>query len=194
MIEKQLWTITKEFSNVKLRIINLNSISRNVLSRLTETPNEFLEISVHILKHQVQHCLPFFILTLFHIHQPFFFHHKNLKTQSFSIFNKIEGSKNLKKPRNLTRKKRKSRNQESKQNYIYIKKKKKNPRIGKWKLEPDDMGIAREHAKNGDLAKSGGRDAFFVLVEASFLEGYDSASGSLSRSVHLPVRPFSYFL
>ncbi|KAF7811467.1 Cyclin-dependent kinase B2-1 [Senna tora] len=56
------------------------------------------------------------------------------------------------------------------------------------------MGIPREHAQNGNLTESGRRDAFFVLVETSLLEGNDLASRLLSCSVNLSVRPFSNLL
>lgn len=59
---------------------------------------------------------------------------------------------------------------------------------------PDDVGIAGEHAEDGDLAESGGRDALVVLVEASLLEGHDLPRRPLSRPVHLPVRPLSDLL
>ena len=42
----------------------------DVVSSLTETPNEFLEIGVHELKNQVKHRLSFLVLTLSYIHQP----------------------------------------------------------------------------------------------------------------------------
>ena len=41
-----------------------------MLSRLTEGADEFLEISVHVLKHQVEYSLSFLVLPLFHILQP----------------------------------------------------------------------------------------------------------------------------
>ena len=43
---------------------------RNVFASLTETADELLEVSVHVLKHQIQNCKPLLILPLFHIHQP----------------------------------------------------------------------------------------------------------------------------
>jgi len=56
---------------------------------------------------------------------------------------------------------------------------------------PDNMGIAREHPQNGNLAEGGGRNTFFVLMEASLLEGNDVPSGLFSCPVHLSVRSFS---
>lgn len=47
----------------------LDNLSRNVLSGLAEAPDEFLEVSIHVLKDQVQNCLAFLILPLFHIDQ-----------------------------------------------------------------------------------------------------------------------------
>ena len=49
-------------------IYYFDSFGWNVLSRLIEGADEFLEIGVHVLKHQVQHCLPFLVLALLHIH------------------------------------------------------------------------------------------------------------------------------
>lgn len=48
----------------------LDNVGRNVCSSLTETSDVFLDVSVNVLKHQVQHCLSIFAQSLLHIHQP----------------------------------------------------------------------------------------------------------------------------
>lgn len=48
---------------------NLNNVDRDALSRTAETADVLLQISVHILKHQVKHRLAFFVLALLDIHQ-----------------------------------------------------------------------------------------------------------------------------
>lgn len=52
--------------------------------------------------------------------------------------------------------------------------------------QPNNMGIAREHAQDGDLPESGGGYAFIVLVETSLLESNDLPSCLLSCSVYFP--------
>nr|GMC84419.1 hypothetical protein Iba_chr04cCG11460 [Ipomoea batatas]GMC89073.1 hypothetical protein Iba_chr04eCG16040 [Ipomoea batatas] len=56
------------------------------------------------------------------------------------------------------------------------------------------MRIPREHPQEGNLAESGRRDAFFVLVKPGFLQGHNLPSRSLPRSVNFAVSSFSNFL
>ena len=56
---------------------NLNNVDRDALSRTAETADVLLQISVHILKHQVKHRLAFLVLALLDIHQPVDQHRKN---------------------------------------------------------------------------------------------------------------------
>jgi hypothetical protein len=49
--------------------LDLDSFDRNVLSSLAKASDKFLEIGVHVLKNQIQDCLAFFILPLFHVQQ-----------------------------------------------------------------------------------------------------------------------------
>nr|GLL42355.1 protein GRIP isoform X1 [Ipomoea trifida] len=53
------------------------------------------------------------------------------------------------------------------------------------------MRIPREHPQEGNLAESGRRDAFFVLVEPGFLQGHNLSSRSLPRSVNFACAPLS---
>ena len=57
-------------SNALAKLVHqaFDGLGWNGLSSLTERANEFLEIGVHVLKDQVEHCLPFLVLTLFDIH------------------------------------------------------------------------------------------------------------------------------
>ena len=65
--------------------LDLDSFDRNVLSSLAKAADKFLEICVHVLKNQIQNCLAFFILPLFHVQQSMdFFKKKKIETY-FSI-------------------------------------------------------------------------------------------------------------
>ena len=60
----------------------LDSFDRNVLPSLAKASDKFLEIGVHVLKNQIQNCLAFFILPLFHVQQSMDF----LKTENRELF------------------------------------------------------------------------------------------------------------
>jgi len=69
-------TINKVWISFLINHLHNNSNSEKIIEKnstftsLTKTLNEFLKISIHILKSQIQHCFPFIILTLmFHIQQ-----------------------------------------------------------------------------------------------------------------------------
>lgn len=56
--------------------------------------------------------------------------------------------------------------------------------------EADDVERLGQHLEERDLAESGGRDAFFVHLQASLLQGDQLAGGFVLGLVHLAVGPF----
>ena len=48
----------------------LDDLGRNVVSGLTETSDVLLDVSVHVLEHQVQHSFAVFAQSLLNVHQP----------------------------------------------------------------------------------------------------------------------------
>ena len=49
---------------------DLDDLERNVVSGLTETSDVLLDVSVHVLEHQVEHSFAIFAQSLLNIHQP----------------------------------------------------------------------------------------------------------------------------
>lgn len=76
--QKQSWvynciSLLQEEQKRKMECWNylyLDDIGWNVFTGLTIWSDEFLQIGFHVLEHQVQNCIPTFVDTLLHIHQP----------------------------------------------------------------------------------------------------------------------------